>query len=254
MTDRHVFAGSGAPPGHEPAPARDSGVLRRPRRRRSLAVGALVGFAIVVRLALLAVSDPEIAAHLHIGSAYPNCDTAQISTPEGREGTCAVRVRFGRSMISTVVNRDHVLHMPGYDARLLSAVGIPTRVTNVAPDNARYPGARGLLMSYRVRVRNTTGAPLQFDADGRSIDLLYPVSRTSHEQFLVPQLVHADDAPGAPPGHAQPIAPYATATGWVSFVVPLAAATLLDKRPADLEFYRPGRPDRAFNGQLRLWK
>jgi hypothetical protein len=214
-------------------------------------IGAVV---LLVRLGLLLVFGfPDLQAKLHLGSPYPNCDSARISTPEGREGTCAVRYGWGHPVeVSVVVNRTHTLRMPGYDARILESDVTPTAVPD--GNDADYPNHRGWLASFCILITNTSSKPLRFDANGHDVDLLYPLVAGHAEGNMAFQQLGVRGRRGDPPGQYGPIPPHGLAIGWATFVVPHWVPPLLRVRAADLEFYRPGHTDRAFNGQIRLWK
>jgi hypothetical protein len=226
---------------------------RRAGRRTRSRVLAVIGVALVlVRVAFVVLGVPEVQAVLHINSPYPNCHSARISTPEGREGTCAVRYGWHRAEVSVVVNRTHTLHMPGYDARILNSNVTPTIVPNA--NDADFPHGRGWLAAFHILITNTSSKPLRFDANGRDVDLLYPLVAGHALGNATYQQLGVRGRQGDPPGQYQPIPAHGLAIGWVTFVVPQWVPPLLNVRAADLEFYRPGHTDRAFNGQIRLWK
>jgi hypothetical protein len=65
------------------------------------------------------------------GLGLPSCEAAQISTPAAYEGMCGCGLGpLGGGTAYNVVNAGHILHMPGYDARLLATRLMPLRVSN----------------------------------------------------------------------------------------------------------------------------
>ena len=186
--------------------------------------------------------------------ARDSCSTAGISTPAGREGTCArYQGLFGGKTIYTVVNAGHVLRMPGYDAQLLATNVHPTQVSNPQSDPGAYPNGEGMLVSLEISVANTSRAPLAFDVAGRDVDLLIDNLNDPDYSISFPDLPNAAGEPEPAIADLGPIAPNDTRAGWVSFVAPIWSQTVLHERAADLEFYRPGR-EQGYVGQIRLWK
>jgi hypothetical protein len=106
-----------------------------------------------------------------------------------------------------------------------------------------------LLVSFELSIQNSTPAPLPFDERGSDVDLLLANTNTSFPDLVNP----SDGPPGRSIADKNPIAPQATAIGWVTFVAPIWARSVLHTRASDLEFYRPERPN-GYVGQIRLWK
>jgi hypothetical protein len=166
--------------------------------------------------------------------------------------------------VNNVVDRRQVLRMPEYDARLLGSSITPTRVQNAGQESL-YPGGRGELVSYEIRITNTSAAPLLFGAGiGRQPTPSYPRQSllglalpsspgrgSLDEEF--PAILNARGAPGPAIFQAQPIAPGATLTGWASFIAPANAWSLVHARPADMDFWRTNN-DQHYVGMIRLWK
>ncbi|HYH88748.1 MAG TPA: hypothetical protein VEX67_05920 [Solirubrobacteraceae bacterium] len=215
---------------------------------------AVIVIAVAVRLAIGASSLSSVQAWLHIGSPYPECSAAGIGTPDGREGTCARRHGlFAAADVAVVVNGAHTLRMPEYTARVVDSAIEPTTVYGRYATVSDYPGGHGVLASFRVRITNTTSAPLAFDADGKDIQLLVPSAVGSRRSVGWRESLNAVGARGPSFAQMGPIAPNASVTGWATFVTPLWTRTLIHAKPSDLEFFRPGR-DRHLYGHIRLWK
>ncbi len=246
-------------------PAAAFGAPRRPVRRRWLVV---VAVGVLLRLLLILVASPSVRALLHIGSGYPSCAAAGISTPEGREGICARGGLglIGPSTVYNVVDRGHVLRMPEYEARLLGSRVTSTHVSNASEHEDLYPGGRGRLVSFQVTVTNTSGRPLLFGAGvGYApipsypahplIELALPTmgGSSSNTDTTYPAIIDGRGAP-TPSVFRQPlIAPGESVTGWATFVAPAWALDVLEARPADVDFSRMnGSSD--YVGQIRLWK
>jgi hypothetical protein len=237
-------------------PARPDVPQRHPRGRRHLRGPriALVVCVVLVKLTIIALAhSSSLQARLHIGSRYPDCKAAGIGTAEGREGTCADRRGlFRAARVSVVVDRAHTLRMPGYHARIVGRTLTPTTVVNGSDTD--YPGGRGWMASFRVRVTNDTDAPLRFDAQADDIALIVPQAAGSAVDNIWSERARLIGRQGPSFGAHGPIAPGTSAIGWAEFVIPIWQAPLLHERRADLQFFVPGHRDEHFNGLIRLWK
>jgi hypothetical protein len=237
-------------------PARPDVPQRHPGRRRHLrgARIALLVCAVLVKLTIIVLAhSSSLQARLHIGSPYPDCKAAGIGTAEGREGTCANRRGlFRAARVSVVVDRAHTLRMPGYHARIVGRTLRPTTVVNGSETD--YPGGRGWMASFRVRVTNDTDTPLRFDAEAEDIALIVPQAAGSPVDNIWSERDRLVGRQGPSFGTQGPIAPGASASGWAEFVIPIWQAPLLHERPADLQFFVPGHRDDRFDGLIRLWK
>jgi hypothetical protein len=222
------------------------------RRRRYAAVGGLAVVLAVARLVFGLAADPTFRSWVGLG--LPTCDAAEISTPAAHEGTCARgQGPFGGGTVYNVVDAGHVLHMPGYDVRLLATRLIPTRVTNPQTWPSAYPGGRGMVVSFELSIANRGGAPLRFEGEGRDADLLIDDPDGSGSVSF-PDLPNASGGPGPSLVESGAILPRDAAIRWVSFVAPIWVGSLLHQRAADLELYRPGDARHAYVGHNRLWK
>jgi uncharacterized RDD family membrane protein YckC len=194
---------------------------------------------------------------------YPDCSTAGISTPEGREGLC---VRIGASGMPTVYNvvdRGNTLRMPEYEARLLGSRITPTRVPNASENPGLYPDGRGQLVSFQVIITNTSRTPLSFGEVPEqaapsyprkpTIELALPASPESSTDLAYPAILNGRHAPTPSVFQRQPIAPHGRRVGWVSFVAPAWSPSVLEARPADMDFLRTDGSSSNV-GQIRLWK
>ena len=249
-TERSEPSGTPLPAERPDAPERDR---RRARNLRGARIAVVVCVVLVKLTIIVLAHSSSLQARLHIGSRYPDCRASGISTAEGREGTCADRRGlFRAARVSVVVDGAHTLRMPGYRARIVGTRLKPTDVVNGS--EADYPGGRGWMASFRVRVTNDTGAPLRFDAEAEDIALIVPQAAGSavdniwtERDRLVGRQGRSFAAQGA-------IAPGASVIGWAEFVIPIWQAPLLHERSADLQFFVPGHRDQHFNGLIRLWK
>ena len=224
---------------------------RRLLRGRSRPVAiAIVAGLVVARLALVHAS-----VHGFVMFENDSCAQAQISTPVGAEGTCTRGGGpfgwFGATTYNVVDSGD-TLRMPGYDVTLMQ-----NTITSVAVNGpaSAYPGSIGLLVSFEVAVSNTGSVPLTPDGDPSDFDLAaIPIGANCGTCIsLAPQALSAPNGPAPQLNVLGTVAPGATATGWVSFVVPPWTRPYLNARPADLEVHPPGDPS-SYIGQIRLWK
>jgi hypothetical protein len=215
-------------------------------------------------LALIGLSFPTGRALLHAGSPYPSCEAAGISTPDGREGVCERGGLFGPVTLYNVVDRSHVLSMPEYQASLLASRITPTRVPNFAENEDLYPGGRGQLVSFEVSITDTNDRALHFGEAARDarpasypshpiVELLLPGSLRSVEDISYPAILNGRGAPTPSVFQQLPIEPHERVIGWVSFVAPAWALSVLHSRPADVDFLRADG-DTHYVGQIRLWK
>jgi hypothetical protein len=209
---------------------------------------------IAVRVSALVVVNTSIL-HDWFGVGQPSCDSAEIATPVAREGTCARgQSVFGGGTTYTVVDARHVLHMPGYDTELLATRVAPTIVSDPQVNPAALPNGQGMLVSFEIAITSKQAHPLVFDAYGRDVDLLLDdPADPGGPAFTWPELPNAFGEPLPSLADAGPIEPQGTTTGWVSFVAPIWAPSLLHQRASDLDFYRPGGSS-GYTGQIRLWK
>jgi hypothetical protein len=245
-------------------PAAAFGAPRRPVRRRWLVVVAL---GVLLRLLLILVASSSVRAWLHIGSGYPSCAAAGISTSEGREGICARGIGlWGPSTVYNVVDRGHVLRMPEYEARLLGSRVTPTHVTNAPEHEELYPGGRGQLVSFQVMITNTSGRPLPFGVGvGYAPIPTYPVrplvelalpsaaGSSSNADAGYPAIINGRGAPTPSVFRQSLIAPHESVSGWVTFVAPAWSLGVLEARPADVDFFRVDGSG-GYVGQIRTWK
>jgi hypothetical protein len=232
------------------------------RRPRALLVVAMVCLG-CLRLLLIPGVFTSVRDWLNIGSGLPNCSTGGFSTAAGREGRCSRYDGLFSSTEYNVVDRGHTLNMPEYDARLVASQFSPTRISGTSVDEARYPGRRALLVSEELTITNTSSRPLQFGSGPHAgapfypahpqMQLLVPVEPGRNLEDVYIELVDANGAPGPSLTSQPPMPAHASVSGWVSFVVPVAAIGLLAARPADLDFARVGHPG-GYVGQIRLWK
>jgi hypothetical protein len=249
-----------------PSPAGDAanafGAQRRPWRRAWLAIAGIV---VLARLLLIVLSFSSARALLHVGSPYPSCTAAGISTAAGREGVCARgNLLTGPYTLYNVVDRGHVLHMPEYEARWLATEITPTHVPNASENEDLYPRGVGQLVSIRVMIANTSDRPLHFGPGvgyepvpsypkHRSVELSLPTRSGSDEQFTFPAIINGKRAPTPSIFQQQPIAAHGRLAGWVTFVAPSWSLSVLGTKGADVDFLRSdGRSD--YVGQIRLWK
>jgi hypothetical protein len=208
---------------------------------------------VTVRLVLVVLGIPAVRGWLHIG--LPTCAAAQISTSVAAEGKCAVGAGlFGGGTTVAVVDSGHVLRMPGYDAELLATSVIPFRVSNPESHPAAYPDGHGLLVSFFISVVNTSARPITFDAGGHDTNLLIDYFGTAGRMWSMPELPNAPGEPGTSIADAGPIAPRSEVGGWVSFVAPIWARSVLHSRAADLRLFPAGHTAENYVGVIRLWK
>lgn len=184
--------------------------------------------------------------------ASENCDAQGINQEIGREGTCtASNGANGTTRTYIVVDREHVLHMPGYtvelersDSRTIPVSG-PNRAAN---GYGRY----GLQTEFFIRMTNTGSCPLAFDSHVNDIAMQIPQAPGSSNGWVVYE-EHPSIWTASPwIGGYEPIASRATQTGWVAFLTPTWQVDLINL--GDMYFFEPGDPTHRVVGEIRLWK
>ncbi len=240
----------------------DPGVIRR-RPRMALIIWVLcLMFAYGL---YFSITTPTVRAWLHIGSPLPSCESAQISTPEAREGECARGDGlFSPATVYNVVNHSHILRLPEYQVRLLGSRIAHTRVTGPSSNAAYYSDGHGLLVSYELTITNPGDRPLPFGSETHGLprpfypkhsrsELAIPSSPGSEGDLAFEEIINGRGAPGPSIVEQGTIPAHGVITGWVTFVAPSWAGAVLDTRPADLDLFRIDH-DPHYVGQIRLWK
>jgi hypothetical protein len=161
------------------------GAKRRPRRGVLIVVVLCIA---PVQLLLIGLTNQTVRGWLHIGSSLPSCAAAGISTAAGREGKCARIDGLFSSRIYNVVDRGHTLHMPEYQARLLTSRITHTRVTGPSTNAAYYPDRHGLLVSYEITITNTRDTTLLFGQAASDTTLPFYPSHPQVELLMPPSL------------------------------------------------------------------
>jgi hypothetical protein len=215
-----------------------------------------------VRLWLAAVPVLVVAALWLVArapGAGNTCVAKGIATA-GQEGICQRDANlFGAGVTFNVVDAGHVLHMPGYDAQLLTTATRVTPITNLQRSPNFYPNGTGILVCFEVAITNRGPAAITYDADGSDVGLLLQGPSSAEPDYFFADLPDANGEPGPSVATLSPIRPGQTAIGWVAFVGPQWASETLNTRATDLEFMLPSNHDADFAttnyvGQIRLWK
>ena len=120
---------------------------------------ALALLVVAVRLALL-ISDTGGNGLFH-PLPYPSCGSAAFEPPTSREGLCVVREASG-IVVKNIVDRNSTLHMPEFDARVITWTSVRTRVPNWRAEPKRFPEGHGALVSLKVEISNPGNEPLQY--------------------------------------------------------------------------------------------
>jgi RDD family len=245
---------------------RDEGVAHEQPRRASWRVAGYPALWLFgVLFAIFALGLGKTAGEREAIAQYPSCLAAGISTVEGREGTCARGGgQFGPITLYTVVDYRHALRMPEYEAHVLSSTIAPTRVPNWSENPGLYPDGHGQLVSFHVTITNTGSEPLAFGSGPAQettpsyerhpiVELALPSAPGSAGDVAYPPILNGRSSPA--PSIFQPslIPPGGRSVGWVTFVAPAWALSVLRARPADVNFLRADGTS-GYVGQIRLWK
>jgi hypothetical protein len=215
-----------------------------------------------VRLWLVAAPVLVVAALWLVArapGAGNTCVAKGIATA-GREGICQREANlFGAGVTFNVVDAGHVLHMPGYDAQLLSTAARVTPISDPQRSPNFYPNGTGILVCFEVAITNRGPAAITYDAGGSDVGVLLQSPSSAERSYFFPDLPDANGEPGPSLATLSPIRPGQTAIGWVAFVGPQWAPETLNARATDLEFMLPSShdvesPATNYVGQIRLWK
>lgn len=243
--------------------SQESGPPDRPSRirRRRLAAIALASLLVALRLTLIIVDNG--GSSLFHPSRYPWCGSAAFEPPESREGLCTVREASG-IRVKNIVDRNSTLHMPEFDARVITWTSVRTRVPNWRAEPKRFPEGHGALVSLEVEISNPGNQPLLYGPPiVRSsapsyrphppAELALPIPAGPGEEFSAAALFNARGAPGPSLFGQPPIPPHSSITGWISVVVAPDAAKLVGMPRSGLEL-SPLDGNPTYVGIIRLWK
>jgi hypothetical protein len=228
-------------------------------RRRLVAI-ALASLLVALRLILIIVDGGSSLFH---PLPYPSCGSDAFEPPESREGLCTVHDSSG-IVVRNIVDRNSTLHMPEYDARVISWTSVPTHVSNWRDEPKRFPEGHGALVSLRVEISNPGNQPLLYGPlivrssvpsyrPHPPAELALPIPAGPGENFSAAALFNARGAPGSSLFGQPPIPPRSSITGWISVVVAPNAAGLVGMPRSALEL-SPVDGDPNYVGIIRLWK
>jgi hypothetical protein len=231
-------------------------------RRRSPVAIALTLLLVALRVTLVIV-DSRGSSVFH-PLPYPSCGTAAFEPPESRQGLCTVYEHHG-IVVKNIVDRDSTLHMPEYDARVITWTSVHTRVPNWRNEPKRFPEGHGVLVSLDVEISNPGDEPLQYGPliarspmpSYRShppAELALPISAGSPGEGLsVVAILNPRGAPGPSIFGQAPILPHSSITGWISFVMSLSESELVGLPRSDL-MLSPVDENPNYVGIIRLGK
>jgi len=232
---------------------------RRRRRRAAIALALLVLAVRVVFLVWITVGNKTFHA-----LPYPWCGTAAFEPPESREGLCAID-EHSNIVVKNIVDRNSTLHMPEYDARLITWTVGRARVTNwrtVEP--GRYPEGQGALVSLEVEISNPGDEPLQYGplitrssvpsySSRPPAELALPIPAGPGEGESFAALFNPRGAPIPSLFGQPPIQPGSRITGWISVITPPNAGAMVGLERSGLELW-PVDGNPSYVGIIRLWK
>jgi uncharacterized RDD family membrane protein YckC len=180
------------------------------------------------------------------------CKEAGIAAASGTEGSCLISDRAGNQAIYHVVNSGHALEMPGYSIKLVKT---STRPAPAALRNTDYYGhGSGMVVGFKLQVKNTGKRPLRFDADWRELEL--GVSREDGYGTVAVRELPPKAKPGFRTlGEGGPIAPGATRVAWASFGLPAEVLPQLTQPVAGLGvIHSDGGSAYVHMGEIRFWR
>ena len=230
------------------------------RRRRPVAI-ALTLLLVALRLALL-ISDTTGSSVFH-PLPYPSCGTAAFEPPQSRQGLCTVYEHHG-IVVKNIVDRNSTLHMPEYDARVITWTAARTRVSNWRAEPKRFPEGHGALVSLKVEISDPGNERLQYGPlivrsskpSYRShppAELALPISAGSPGEGLsVVAILNPRGAPG-PSISGKPDSASFAHYGWISFVMSSSESELVGLPRSDL-MLSPADENPNYMGIIRLGK
>ena len=247
----HKFAFS-----QEPVKNRPSKIRRR--RPAAVAAGLLV---VALRLAL-PLWDTGLGRVFH-PPPYPSCGTAAFEPPTSQQGLCVV-YEDSNFVVRNIVDRNSVLHMPEYDAHLITWTVARTRVPNWRKEPKLYPEGHGELVSLELEISNPGNEPLQYGPliarepapsyrPHPPAELMLPLPAGPRELASFATIFNAKGAPGPSLFGQPPIQPRSSITGWISVVVPFNAGRLVGVLRSGL-LLSPIDGNPNYVGIFRLWK
>jgi hypothetical protein len=231
------------------------------RRRRPAAI-ALTLLFVAVRLVLL-ISDTTGGSVFH-PLPYPSCGTAAFEPPQSRQGLCTV-YEHSSIVVKNIVDRNSTLHMPEYDARVITWISVRTHVTNWRNEPKRFPEGHGALVSLEVEISNPGNEPLQYGPlivrspvpsyrPHPPAELALPISAGSPGEGLsVVAILNPRGSPSPSIFGQAPILPDSHITGWISFVMSLSESELVGLPRSDLTLSLVDE-NPSYVGIIRLWK
>jgi hypothetical protein len=208
------------------------------------------------------IQDTRVSRLFH-PSPYPSCGTAAFEPPTSQEGLCVV-YEDSDIVVRNIVDRNSTLHMPEYDAHLITWTITRTRVSNWRKEPKLYPEGHGELVSLELEISNPGDEPLQYGPliartsspsypHHPPAELTLPIPAGPGEDASYAALFNPRGAPGPSLFGQPPIQPRSTITGWISVVVPLNAGRLVGMERSGLEL-RPVDENPNYVGIIRLWK
>lgn len=216
---------------------------------------------VTLRLAFL-IRDTGVSRLFH-PSPYPSCGTVAFEPPTSQEGLCVV-YEDSNLVVRNIVDRDSVLHMPEYDAHLITWTVARTRVPNWRKEPKLYPEGHGELVSLQLEISNPGNAPLQYGPliarepapsyrPHPPAELMLPLPTEPGQLASFAAIFNARGAPGLSLFGQPPIQPRSSITGWISAVVPLNASRLVGVLRSGL-LLSPIDGNPNYVGIFRLWK
>jgi hypothetical protein len=216
---------------------------------------------VALRLTLIIVDNG--GSRLFHPLPYPSCGSAAFEPPQSREGLCTVHEASG-IVVRNIVDRNSTLHMPEYDARVITWTSVRTFVPNWRAEPQRFPEGHGALVSLEVEISNPGDRPLQYGPlivrsstpsyrPHPPAELALPIPAGPGEVLSAAALFNARGAPGPSIFGQPPIPQRSSITGWISVVVAPNAASLVGMPRSGLELSPvDGNPN--YVGIIRLWK
>jgi hypothetical protein len=237
----------------------EDGPELRPMRRRRRSAIALAAFVLAVRVGFIVLDDRGSIFH---PSPYPSCGSPSFEPPESREGICVVYEHSG-IVVKNIVDRNSILRMPEYTARVLTWATTGTHVTNWLDEHGRFPDGRGMLVSFEVEIGNPGDEPLQYGPlitrspvpsyrSNPPAELALPLSAGNPgEDQNVVAILNPRGAPSPSLFGQPPVLPHSSITGWISFVMSPSESELVGLPRSDLKL-APVDENPSYIGVIRL--
>ena len=180
------------------------------------------------------------------------CREAGISPTSGTEGSCVHVYTDGSVRVFDVVNAGHTLRTPSYTVRIVDTAtkAAPARLAG----SPYYRDGWTAVVAFKLAVRNTGKARLQFDPTWQDLVLVAPHS-DGVDMVNVPELPPKQRPGFRSFGQGAAIQPGQRRVAWASFAVPPQTVPQLTQAVSALTFlHSASGAGYEHVSEIRLWR